>query len=287
MTRSNQDRIFANVPDNVSEVPTAAGPPPPAPPTAETVDPLHFIVPTEVVELPSKGKFYTNGHPLHGRSSLEMRHMTAKEEDILTTSSFLKKGIALDKMLQNVIVDSTVKVEDLLIGDKNALLIYARIFGYGGDYTTSLQCPQCSTSFEHTFDLADLPNKDFEAEMVRFEVEPTTNNTFIITLPRSEAVVEFRLLSTRDERRLMGSKKVLGSLDLLDAMIIGINDQTDRFHVKRFIKHLPIMDATVLKKVYAKIMPDVDLRQHVECSSCGEEAEMGVPLDAGFFWPDI
>ena len=213
--------------------------------------------------------------------------MTAKEEDILTTSSFLKKGIALDKMLQNVIVDRQVKVEDLLIGDKNALLIHSRIFGYGSEYATSLECPACGTKFEYTFDLAELPNKDFEEEMIRFEVEPTVNNSFIMTLPRSKAVVEFRLLSTRDEKRLMGTKKVLGSLDLLEAMILSINEQADRFHVKRFIKNLPIMDATVLKKVYGRIMPDVDMLQHVECSNCGEEAEMGVPLDAGFFWPNL
>ena len=287
MTRSNQDRIFANVPENVMEVPSTGVPEMTPPPPEEKVDPLHFVVPTEVVDLPSKGKFYPEGHPLHGRENIELRHMTAKEEDILTTSSFLKKGIALDKMLQNVIADKKVKVEDLLIGDKNALLIHSRIFGYGSEYTTSLECPVCNTKFQYSFDLSELPNKDFEGEMVRFEVEPTVNNTFVMTLPRSKAVVEFRLLSTRDETRLMGAKKTFGSLDLLDAMILSINDQTDRFHIKRFIKNLPIMDATVLKKVYGRIMPDVDLMQDVECANCGEEAQMGVPLDAGFFWPDI
>jgi hypothetical protein len=284
MTRSNEDRMFANAPSEPKtvEVPANGG--------AGTHVPenmLQFITPTEMVDLPSRGVFYPEGHALYNRESIEIRHMTAKEEDILTTSSLLRKGVALDKMLQNIIVDKKINVEDMLIGDKNALLVYSRIFGYGNEYEGTLMCPSCSDKFQHSFDLNNFENKDVEKEMVRYDVEPTVNNTFMITLPRSKYVVEFRFLTSKDERKFTNTKKALGSLELLETIILAINDQNDRYYVKKAIKNLPIMDASIMKRVYAKIMPDIDLTQYVECPHCGEGADMGVPLDANFFWPDV
>jgi len=289
MTRSNQERVFGNapLPENKKENSEVTSPPPTTPTPQRDESPLNFIVPTEMVDLPSRGKFYPEAHPLHTCESIEIRHMTAKEEDILTSSSLLRKGVALDKMLQNVIVDKAIKVEDMLIGDKNALLLYSRIFGYGSDYEAVVTCPLCTGKFNHEFDLKIFEPRDFEAEMVRYEVEPTANNTFLITLPKSKLMVEFRLLTSRDEQKFIGSNKVLGSLELLDTIILSINNQRDRYYIKKAIAHLPIMDASILKKVYSKIMPDIDLIQIVECTHCAEESEMGVPLDASFFWPEF
>ena len=86
--------------------------------------------PTEVVDLPSKGKLYPPDSPL-ASGTIEMKYMTAKEEDILTNQNYIEKGIVIDKLLQALIVDKTIDYNELLVGDKNALLIAARILGYG------------------------------------------------------------------------------------------------------------------------------------------------------------
>lgn len=281
MARSNKNRI--PTPKDI--------PPEQAPGKApENADPgamLQFIVPTEVVELPSRGIFYGEDHPLHNSPTIEIRHMTAKEEDILTSTSLLKKGLALDKMLQSIIVDKKIRVEDLLVGDKNALLVKSRLYGYGNDYSTTIECPSCAESFENSFDLELIENKEIDEGLDKYGIETTEENTFVIELPKSHSSVEYRLLTSRDENSALGNAKEMKSLKLLQAITISINDQTDSFFIKRALSSLPILDAAILKRAYTASTPDVDLTQEVSCPHCGETAQMGVPLDAGFFWPQL
>ena len=276
MTRSNKDRVQAPPQPSI-----------PADSVPEQASPMHFVVPTEVVDLPSKGRFYGADSPLHNCASIEIRHMTAKEEDILTSTTLLKKGLALDKMIQSVIVDKNIKVEDLLLGDKNSLLVHSRIFGYGADYTTTITCGTCDHQFDHTFDLNNLEVKPFEEAIASAGIEVTENSTFIMELPKSKYNVEFRLLTSGDESKIFGKTRDLRTLQLLEGVVISINGQTDTFYKKRALTSLPILDASILKRVYNKISPDIDLTQEVTCSNCAESTQMGVPLDANFFWPDV
>jgi len=274
----NQSRVTANAP---AEAPPTAQPPPQN--VQPQTTPFNFIIPTEVVDLPSNGEYYAAGHPLCGASSIEIKHMTAKEEDILTSATLLKKGIALDRMLQSIIVDKRINVDDLLIGDKNALLIASRVFGYGADYTVEAQCQNCDSTFSTVFNLNELNTKE-PTDVAA--VEKTEHNTFIITLPQSKFVVEFRLLTSRDEAQMAANKKG-GSLNLLKGITTSINQERDPFYVARALEALPILDASVLKKAYLAVMPDVDMCQETECTNCNEAFEMEVPLNAGFFWPDV
>ena len=219
----NKDRVTANAP----QMTAAAVSPVPAQPQHQGL--FNFVVPTEIVDLPSKGEFYPPGHPLHGVDSVEIKHMTAKEEDILTSQSLIRKGIAINRVLESIIVDDSIKVDDLLIGDKNALIIASRIYGYGADYNVSLTCQNCSNQFETTVDL-----NSFEARQITFddEVQKTENNTFMITLPKSEFVVEFRLLTSRDEA-IITKEKNNGTTGLLRMIVVSINGQTDSFYTDR------------------------------------------------------
>ena len=279
MTRSNKDRLGTGAaPQEAPEEEKHA-------PVVDA-NALQFIVPTEVVDLPSKGLFYPEGHPLHNSQTIEIRHMTAKEEDILTSATLLKKGLAIDKMLQSIIVDKSIKVEDMLIGDKNSLLIHSRIYGYGADYSTDIVCPACSERSTHTFDLNEVENKDIEENLSEYGIEATDHNTFCVTLPKSQYEVEFKLLSSRDEAKILNNKNAR-SLQYLETIVVSINGQNDRFFIKRALSSMPILDATVLKRAHAKATPDVDLAQDVTCVHCGETSRMEVPLDAGFFWPQL
>ena len=113
---------------------------------------LSFAAPTEIVDLPSKGRFYPEGHPLCGKETIEIRYMTARDEDILTSPALLKKGVALDRLLDNVLVDKSYSSKDLLSGDRHALMYAVRITGYGPDYPAEISCVHCGSDFEHTFD---------------------------------------------------------------------------------------------------------------------------------------
>mgnify|MGYP005820076349 CR=1 FL=1 len=284
MVRSNRDRIPAPA-EEVTE-PTGESDVAP-PPVDDVMNPLHFIVPTEVVDLPSKGRFYPEGHPLHNCETIELKHMTAKEEDILTSTTLLKKGLALDKMLQSIIVDKKIKVGDLLLGDKNALLVQSRVFGYGPSYETKVTCPECGENFDNMFNLDELQNKDFEAEMEEYGIESNEDNNFLVRLPKSQYPVEFRLLTSRDETAAARGGKELKSLSMLQAITVSINEQTDRFYIKRALSSLPILDASILKRAYNAVTPDIHLAQETTCPHCDATGELGVPLDAGFFWPNL
>ena len=255
-------------------------------------DIFSFVTPTEFVDLPSGGIFYAEGHPLADVDTLEIRHMTAKEEDILTSESLLKKGIAVDRLLQSVIVNKAVNLDDLLIGDKNALIIATRITGYGPHYATTVTCPVCRETNETVFDLSELVSNDTSHTPEGVEINEDGNFTF--TLPRSEVDVEVKLLTSRDERTLAQTtekKKKLKlpdsrSTDLLKLVTVSVDGRTDGESLTTFIEQMPLQDVKHLRKVYEQIKPDIDITYEFECDHCSYEGEVRMPLTAQFFWPN-
>ena len=161
-----------------------------------------FVVPTEFVELPSGGRFYAQNHPLYNQQSVEIKQMTAKEEDILTSRTLLKNGVAIDRVLQSLIMDNRINVDTLLVGDRNAILIAARISGYGNDYTTHVDCPSCGTTQTNTFDLNDIQMQDLEQSQTLGVVD-NNDGTFTTVLPKTGLTVDFRLLNGRDEKNIL------------------------------------------------------------------------------------
>jgi len=276
--RNNQERFGARP---QSDSPAAEATQAPAPS-------LSFAVPTEFVELPSKGRFYPQGHPLHNQETIEIKYMTAKEEDILTSQTLLRKGIALDRLLQSVILNKQINADDLIVGDKNAVLVAARITGYGEEYTVSITCPQCTTVQDFNFDLAN-PTLNYGDESCL-----TDAGTFMVELPRTKAKVELRLTTGKDESRLiaMAEKKKKHKLpesaltDQLQLIIQAVNGVTDARQLKGFVENLPAFDARFLRKEYARIMPNIDLTQEFSCAACMHEEEMEVPFTTAFFWPE-
>ena len=252
-----------------------------------------FVVPTEFVELPSGGKFYPEGHPLHGQTSLEIKQMTAKEEDMLTSRTLLKKGVALDRMVESLILDKRINADTLLVGDKNALIICARVSGYGHEYTTQVSCPSCATSQEYTFDLNDATVYGGE-DASTLDIVDNGDGTYVTTLPRTGIDVGFRLLTGMDEKRLLAQienarkkKKPEQAVTLqLRHMIVSVSDDETPETIKYLVDNIPSMDARHLRLAYKLAAPNIDLTQHFECSECDHDQEMEVPLTADFFWPD-
>ena len=263
-----------------------------SPPIQQTEQTLQFVTPTEFVELPSRGFFYPPGHPLHDVETIEIRHMTARDEDILTSVALLKKGIAIERVIENIIVDKSIRTHDLLIGDKNAIIIAARISGYGSDYEAGVSCPSCATPVDFGFDLHEcsvIPHDVYKEH----DVALTESRTFIIHLERSNLDVEVRLLNGRDEVELskMAEKRRKKKLpesnltDQLKRIIISVGGNTDAGYIDSFIHNMPAIDSRRLRATYQKIVPNIDMRQDFVCPECGHEGEVNVPFGTNFFWP--
>ena len=184
--------------DRVGSQPDTA---PPIANTAETSNaaPFSFVVPTEFVELPSGGKWYAEGHPLYNQDSVEIKHMTAKEEDMLTSRTLLKKGVALDRVIKSVIMDKSIDPDSLLVGDRNAIIIATRVSGYGSEYRTKVSCPNCGAVTKYAFDLNEANVYGGEDAEV-LEITDHEDGTFTTTLPRTQLDIRFRLLCGRDEK---------------------------------------------------------------------------------------
>ena len=289
MSRNNSDRFGLNE----ETTPQGGAEAPPVPVNAGPTG-LAFSVPTEHVELPSQGLYYDENHPLHGQTTLEIKYMTAKEEDILTSPTLLKKGLTIDRLLRSIILDKNIDPQTLLTGDRNALIVASRTTGYGSDYSAKTTCPNCYTVAEWNVDLNDLavfPGGIANKE--GYDITQNEDNTFSVTLPKSKVVVGLRLLTGKDETALANSqqkrkKRKLSENTLteqLKNMIVSVNGSNKYTDIESFVDFVPAFDSKYLRKAYAQIMPNIDMKHDFECTNCDYEGEVEVPLTAEFFWP--
>ena len=239
-----------------------------------------FKLPTETVELPSKGLLYPEDSEL-AKGTIEIKYMTAKEEDILTNQSYIKNGTVLDKLLKSLIV-SKINFDDLLIGDKNAIMIAARILGYGSEYSFEY------SGEEHTVDLSQVENKPLNEELYS-----SRTNEFTFVLPKSKNTITFKLLTHKDEqdinRELEGLKKINkdASPELstrLKYIIISVEGNRDRKDIRNFVdNYLLAQDSRALREYIKEIQPDVDLTFFPGDSN----TRTSIPIGISFFWPDL
>ena len=261
---------------------------------------LSFVSPTEMVDLPSEGKYYQPGHPLHNETTIEIREMTAKEEDILTSQSLIQKGVVFDKLLKNIIVDGRISQEHLLVGDKSAILVAARISAYGELYETKTTCPNCYADQDMSFDLREASAKGPPdlAEVsgdVGSAVRDTGNGTFIVTLPKSQLDVEIKLINGTDEKKISAARQMRKKRKQTDNMLTGtlkacivsVSGTDNRQEIDRFIDNMPAQDSRFIRKVMVQVTPNIDLTQEFVCEECDHEQDMEVPITTDFFWPDV
>ena len=260
--------------------------PPPQPQKQEVT------YPTEVIELPSQGHFYPLEHPLSS-GKLELKMMTAKEEDILMSQNLIKKGIVLDKLLETLIVDKNIKLDDLLLADKNAILVAARRLAYGDGYgPVEVTCPKCREKNQVTFNLGEIKNEEFD-----FDKYTRGENSFEFALPYSKKTIQYRILTHKDEQQieneLKANNKILKGASSnevtarLRSMIISVDGNSDRNYVKKYVEtEMVSRDALALRQYIKKNTPDVDLNFNFICGDCSHEERLGVPLTVQFFWPD-
>ena len=236
-------------------------------------------LPTETVELPSKGLLYSKDNPL-ASGTIEMKYMTAKEEDILTNATYIKNGTVIDKLLKSMIV-SKINYDDLLIGDKNAILVAARILGYGKDYEFTIG------DTTHTLDLTLIENKEMDESL--FE---SGKNEFSYTLPHTDTNITFRLLTHGDEKKIQkeiaGIKKLNNSnpegSTRLKYIITSVADSREPKDIREFVdNYLLAKDAREFRKYVLEIQPDVDLTFFPDDGT----KNITIPIGISFFYPDF
>jgi hypothetical protein len=239
-----------------------------------------FKLPTETVELPSKGLLYPEGSPL-ATGQIEMKYMTAKEEDILTNQNYIKNGTVIDKLLKSLIVTEGVSYDDILIGDKNAIMFAARVLSYGKDYTFKV------LGEEVTVDLSALENKEVDESTYK-----ERKNDFLFDLPHTDNTVTIKILTHKDEllieREIQGNKKINKNSSTLTTsrlkyMITSVNGSRENKDIREFVDNfLLAKDARAIREFYTSISPDVNMVYYKD----GREEAADIPIGIGFFWPD-
>ena len=241
-----------------------------------------YKFPTEMVELPSKGYFYADGHPLSS-GKVEVKYMTAKEEDILTSQNLIQQGIVLDKLLQSLIVDKSIKLDDMLIGDKNALMVAARVLGYGKEYQFTYD------GIEQLVDLSMLEPIEMD-----FDKFTKGQNEFNFKLPNSEREITFKLLTSGDEKNISAETKAKEKISKeqsfelttrLKNMILSVDGNSEKAYINNFVDNEFLSrDSLAFREYLTSVTPDVNMTTKVK-NSAGKETEVVIPVTLRFFWP--
>ncbi len=247
--------------------------------------------PTEVLSLPSKGLLYPEDSPLRS-GTIDVKYMTAKEEDILTSTNLIAQGKVIERLLESVIVTPNVKLDDLLVGDKNAVMMGTRILGYGSEYNVSLNDPETNEEVELQVDLTTLKPKEIDEKLLE-----EGENKFEFELPNSKRKVEFKLLNGHDEKKIEEALKELEKVEQLTGIsselttrikhqLISVDGNTEKSFINNFVDNeFLALDTRAYRKYVSGITPDIDISFDYRTKRTGKEVKVDVPLGVEFFWP--
>lgn len=258
-------------------------------------DEFGLDIPVEDVPLPSAGKVYHPDHPLHLQETVQIRAMTAREEDILTSKALIKKGTVITELIRSCLIDKRIDPNDMILGDRNALMVALRITGYGSDYPVEIQCPSCGEKSKQKFNLGELP-------ITRLTEEPIAqgSNIFEVTMPKNKETdpdvkIRYKHLTGQDETniaQMQERKKKQGMMSdnlvtqRYQHQIVAVNDINDKTKIQMFCQRMPTKYSLALRRAMDANEPGISMKQWITCPHCTTESEVSMPLGASFFWPD-
>jgi len=246
-----------------------------------------FQIPTDFIELPSEGVFYENK-----KSKVEIKYLTASEDDILYSPDLLKSGRVLDALLEVAVIDKDIRPNDMLSGDRNYLLVAIRRTGLGDDYEPGeMECNSCHEKYNPVVDLAKLSQK-------KLEQQPDESGEYAVQMPVMKMNIKFRFLNGNDEKRMAKmaefSSKSTGSFKVSKMLtekyllqIMEVNGQRDKGYIKKYISAMPMKDSAFFREYVKRLEPGIDLNYEFECPSCGTIEERDVPINTKLFYPDM
>lgn len=248
-------------------------------------------LPYDIAPLPSKGRLYPEGHPLHMKESVEFKAMTAHEENILATPALLKQGTVLDVLMKSCLVNKGINPLSLLVGDKSVLLLKIRISGFGSEYIARTICPACGKDFKHTFSLNKVELRGLGADPIE-----EGQNLFEYMLPKTKKKIKFSLTTDGDDldvaKTQEARKKAIQSAiidttitDRLKIAIKEVDGKKDKEFISKFVERMPAFDSRKLRQYMSKIEPAAIMKEDVVCKHCGEVQAHRIPMGYDFFWP--
>lgn len=250
----------------------------------------NYDFPTEVIELPSKGLIYPESNPL-SKGRIEIKYMTAKEEDILASQNLIRKGVVLDKLFESIVVDKDVNIDDIFIGDKNAILLATRVLGYGAEYKVEVTDPFTGEPQKISIDLSKVQTKEIDEELL------SRDNSYSFQLPSGKNI-KFRLLTHKDEKDITAEIQALQRLSKgqesisqdvttrLRYMITEIDGNSDKGFINKFVREgLLARDSRALRKYVQEFSPDMDLKFNFVSDITGEGEALDIPFGINFFYP--
>lgn len=277
-----------------------------APPTPQPIMPpqkpenpfgISFVVPKEIVRLPSGGMFYSSDSPVNGLQEVEVKAVTAAEEDILINESYIDKGIVFEKLIDSILMTPGITADDLIDCDKMAILVSARKTGYGDTIVVPSICESCGHQHEAEISLQSILDSNSAStnipESVEGEWEYLKNsNTFLFTLPTTGLDVHIKILSKNEIESLEQSRKQKirlnlpfnETLEFLRACIVSVNDVVDMTSINKLVEVLPAADARKIRKVHNMNVPKMNMTEEVACPSCNSLQKEDVPFSLGWFW---
>jgi len=240
--------------------------------------------PSEVIDLPSKGLLYPKDSPLR-KGKLDIKYMTAREEDILTSQNLIKKGLVIDKLLDSLVLTKDVNIDDLILGDKNAIMVAARILAYGSNYTCEVINPNTGEPITANFNLADCPFKNLPDDV--------DGNEFNIELPMAKQKITFKLLTGKEEKAInieleriekLGTQIIPELTTRLRYSVTAVDGDTDSSKIVDTVQNMLSRDSFFLRAHIAKVSPDIQLEQEIDIE--GDTVKVNIPMTVNFFWPD-
>ena len=247
-------------------------------------------IPQETVPLPSSGKTYPKESPVYCAETVDIRAMTAREEDILNSRALIKKGTVITALIKSCLINPAIEPLDLLSGDRNALMVSIRVTGYGPLYEVEMECGECEVKAPREFNLGELPIK-------RLEIDPVipATNLFEFKLPQTGKTVRFKFMTGRDEEDMMQMGEKQKKLGLRQSesnvttsllyTIVSVDGIEDRAKIAGFIKGMPAFDSLALRNYIKNNEPGISMKQVVSCPACGHEEEVSMPMGVTFLWP--
>lgn len=230
-------------------------------------------VPFDAITLPSMGLFYSSK-----TSVLYVKYITAREENVLTQPSLMENGYGLDLVLNSVIINKEFDINDLLVGDKQSILLYLRSTSYGDNFPIITECPSCKVTGETKFELSSLAAKEITEK-------PDEDGLFTFEMPKmklngEKVIIKFEPLRVKHEKNInlsiekekKDNKKYNSSVTLkFQNQIHSINGITDKLYISKIIKKFPIRDSTDLREYMELVEPGIDSNIPIKCSNCNEE----------------
>ena len=247
----------------------------------------NYDFPTEVIALPSQGKVYPEGHPLSS-GEIEIKYMTAREEEILASQNLIRKGVVLDKLFESIIVDKSINIDDIFLGDKNAIMLATRILGYGPEYKIELE-NELGEKEQISVDLGKVQTKEIDFSKLNRENRYTFKT-------KSGIEVIFKLLTHGDEKKIDTDVRALERLNKGGTsselttryryMIVSVDGKEDTSSITKFINNQFLtIDTRAFRELIRELQPDINMEFEYENPQTGETEARPIPMGVGFFWP--